>query len=528
MHDHGRLHERHRDHETSAPDAPLSGSGRSVALAILCLCALVAGIDMTITNVTLPFIGRAFDAPISELQWTVDSYNIVIAGFLVLGGALADRHGRKRVFLGSFVIFGLASAAAAFSPDIGVLIGSRAVMGVGAAGFTAPALAIIASMYPPEERSTAIGAFVVFGATGLAVGPIAGGLLLDQFWWGSVFLVNVPVIAVGVMLGIRTIPESRAPEPAGGWKPLDVLGALMSVVGLSALLFGVIEGPDRGWSDPLVIGGILLGVVLVVLFVRRELAEDRPLFDVRILGRSAVASGSITLLMAYVLFNTFLFLTPQYLQDVLGESIVSVGLLLVPFAITFGLCSLQAQKVLAALGARTTIPLGLLATGAASVVLGFSLSDSLWLTVVASMLFGAGLSLLIAPPSTVVMNDLPPEKAGDGSSLNFVSRFTGAAAGVAVVGSILASVYSAQLEAGTAEASLDQDQAALVDGSLQGALEVAGSLGGSAEASLTRAARDAFDSGASAALFTSASLAVLAAVIAWFALRPTHSDSSRA
>ena len=174
---------------------------------------------MTITNVALPFIARDLNAPTNELQWTVYAYNIVLAGVLVLGGALADRYGRRRVFLLGYILFALASVAAAFSPDTGTLIAARAVMGLGAAGVTAPALAIIASMYAPAERAGPIGTFVVFGAAGLAIGPIVGGLLLDHFWWGSVFLVNAPIIAVAVAVGARTIPESLAPEPPGGWPP---------------------------------------------------------------------------------------------------------------------------------------------------------------------------------------------------------------------------------------------------------------------------------------------------------------------
>jgi MFS family permease len=419
--DHGRLHPHHR---AQPLDVPLTETQRVIALGILCLCALTTGIDMTITNVALPFIGRALDAPTNELQWTVDAYNITLAGLLVIGGALADRVGRRRVFLASFALFGIASALAAFSSSAEALIGYRALMGVGGAGFTAPALAIIASMYPPEDRAGAIGAFVVFGATGLTVGPIAGGLLLDHFWWGSVFLVNVPVVIVGVLLGMRTIPESRAPEPAGGRPPLDLLGAALSVVGLTSLLYGIIEGPNRGWSDPAVIAGLVVGTVAVISFVRRELHSRSPLFDVRILRRPAVATGAITL--------------------------------------------------------------------------------------------PAGLSLLISPPSTVVMNDLPEAKAGDGSSLNFVSRFVGASIGIAIVGSVLATVYARDVD--TALAPVDPAQSAAAQGSIQGALVVAHGLGPADGSALAEAARSAFDSGATAAYAVVAVLGVLAACWAWFAL----------
>jgi len=520
VHDHGRLHAHHHEPPTVQP----IGRQRSIALGILCLCALTAGLDMTIVNVALPSIGRALDAPTNELQWTVDSYNIVLAGMLVLGGALADRYGRRRIFLASYTLFALASFAAAFSPSTGVLIALRGVMGLGAAGVTAPALAIIASMYRPEERGRAIAAFAVFGATGLAVGPIAGGLLLDHFWWGSVFLVNVPIVAVGVALGARTLPESTAPIPAGGRPRLDIEGAILSVVGLGVLLFGIIEGPNRGWTSPEVIAGLVIGAAALVLFVWRALRVEAPLFDVRILDRPAVATGSITLVMAYLLLNSFLFLNPQYLQDVQSESIVTVGLLFAPFAVIFGACSLRAQRVLQLLGPRKTIPLGLVVTAVASGAFAIALTEPLWLTIVASLIFGVGLSLLIAPPSTVVMNDLPAAKAGDGSSLNFVSRFAGASVGVAIVGSIMASSYVSHLEDADLP-SLSSQQADKSKGSLQGALEVANSLDSSADSALTTAAQDAFNRGAAVAYATLAVMALLAAAVAWYALgRPSRRE----
>jgi MFS transporter, DHA2 family, multidrug resistance protein len=512
--DHGRLHRHHHEPPT---DTAIGGRSRAVALAVLCLCALTTAVDMTITNVALPFIGHDLDAPTNELQWVVDAYNIVLAGLLVLGGGLADRYGRRRVFLIGYTVFGVACACAAFSGTAELLIASRVLMGIGAAGVIAPALAIIASMYPPEQRAGAISAFVVFGAIGLAVGPIAGGLLLDHFWWGSVFLVNVPVVAVAVVVGARTIPESRAPVPEGVRPSLDVIGAVLSVVGLGALLFGVIEGPARGWTAPGVLAGLVGGAVVIALFVWRELHVRSPLFDVRILRRPVVLTGSITLFIAYVLFTGFLFVVPQYLQDVASESIVAVGLLLVPFAVVFGLCSTRAPAVLARFGARSTIAAGLVVSAIAAVLLAVAVGGAIVFTVAATAVLGAGLSMLIAPPSTVVMNDVPESKAGDGSSLNMVSRFVGAAVGVAIVGSVLASVYARELS--PAVASLPPAQADEAQGSIQGAVEVAQTLPTTAGNALLGAARDAFDRGATVAYVVIAAMAVLAAAWAWVALR---------
>jgi DHA2 family multidrug resistance protein-like MFS transporter len=518
VHDLGRLHPNHRDPTTSVVDRRT----RAIALAVLCLCALTAGVDMTITNVALPFIGRALHTRTNELQWVIDAYNIVIAGLLVFGGALADRYGRRRVFLAGYALFAAASVCAAFSASSWELIVSRALMGVGVAGVTAPALAIIASMYPVDERAGAIGVFVVFGASGLTIGPIAGGFLLDHFWWGSVFLVNVPIVVSGVILGRLTIQESRAPRPAGAPPGIDGVGAMLSVVGLSAVLFGVIEGPSRGWTSPAVVVALVTGALLITTFVRRELRTPFPLFDVRILGRPVVLIGSITLFMAYFLFNSFLFITPQYLQDVSGESIVAVGLLMVPFAVVFGACSTRAAGVLTRLGDRATITLGLAASALAAAMFAAAIGRSVAATVVASALFGGGLSLLIAPPSTVVMNDIPEAKAGDGSSLNFVTRFVGAAVGIAVVGSILASLYASRVAG--AVTSLSPSQADTAKGSIQGALTVAATLPPSGEQSLTHAARDAFNHGAVVAYAVVAMLGLVAALWAWFALPRRATD----
>src|SRR4051812_4820621 len=267
----GVLHRRH------APPGPPSPEGeerrRRLALAVVCLCAFTTAIDITITNVALPFIAKDLKANTTSLQWVIDAYNIVLAGLLLLGGGLADRFGRKKVFLAGYAVFGIACAVAAFSSSTGELVAARALMGVGAAGVIAPALAILAVLFPPDERGPAVAAWAMFGAAGLAVGPIAGGLLLDHFWWGSVFLVNVPLVVLGVVVGIRAIPESRKPGAAS----LDVVGALLSVGALGSLLAGIIEGPVRGWGDPFTLGLLVGGVALTAAFARWELRSAAPM-----------------------------------------------------------------------------------------------------------------------------------------------------------------------------------------------------------------------------------------------------------
>jgi len=507
VHDAVRLHPKHVD-----PTIPMEGRRRTIAMVVLCLCILVATIDVTISNVALPFIGRELDASVSGLQWVIDAYNIVLAGLLVLGGGLADRFGRRRIYLGGFVLFGLACLIAALSTTTGALIAARALMGIGAAGFVSPALAIVASMYPPEERGKAIGLWALFGAAGLAIGPVLGGFLLDTFWWGSVFLVNVPVVAAGVLVGWWVLPDSRKP----GTARLDVGGALLSVAGLGLLLFGIIEGPGRGWASPLVLAGLGVGAVTLVAFVRHETRVANPLLDVRVLARPVVAASSATLLMSYVVFTSMLFLVPQWLQDVRGEQIITVGLLLVPFAAVFGIASQASATVLARVGARVTVVGGLAICALGTLLLAF-LQESVAGTVVASAVVGIGLAGLIAPSSTVMMNDLPEANAGDGSSLSMVSRFVGAAVGVAVIGSILSSLYTDRL--GDAVDDLARGPAAAADRSLQGALEAASTLPRAAGNELTHAAREAFDAGAHAAYLVVAAVAAIAALWVWRALR---------
>ena len=511
-------------HPNHAPptDRPLATDARSrrLALGIICLCAATITVDITITNVALPFIAKDLKANTTSLQWIVDVYNIVLAGLLLIGGGLADRFGRKRVFLGGFAVFGVGCAAAAFSSSTGALVAARALMGVGAAGVIAPALAILAVLFPPEERGPAVAAWTMFGAAGLAVGPIAGGLLLDHFWWGSVFLVNVPLVVVAIAVGIRLIPESRRPGAAR----LDVVGAVLSVAALGALLAGVIEGPVRGWGDPLTLALLVVGIVLTAGFAEWELRSAAPMFDLRILRRPAVATGALALFVSYICFTGMLFLIPQHLQDVRGIGVVATGLLLAPFAVLFGVLSQRAGGVLARQGSRRTLGTGLVVMGAGMAGLALLPETGAAVVVVAgTLVLAGGFALLIAPGTTVVINDLPVEKAGDGSSLNMLSRFAGAALGVAFLGSVLASVYAARLKGATAALSADKAQRSRQ--SISGALGVASGLSHVDAHALTVAARRAFDDAAQAAFLAGALVAVVAAAVAVRALRASVTPS---
>ena len=515
----GVLHRKHAPPGSPSPEG--DERRRRLALAVVCLCAFTTAIDITITNVALPFIAKDLKANTTSLQWVVDAYNIVLAGLLLLGGGLADRFGRKKVFLAGYALFGLACALAAFSSSTGALIGARALMGVGAAGVIAPALAILAVLFKPEERGPAVAAWAMFGAAGLAVGPIAGGLLLDHFWWGSVFLVNVPLVVVGVVAGIAVIPESTKPN-AG---KLDVVGAVLSVAALGSLLAGIIEAPVRGWGDPFTLVLLVAGVVLTIAFARWELRSAAPMFDLRILGRPAVLAGALALFVAYLCFTGMLFLVPQHLQDVRQIGVVATGFLLAPFAIFFSFGSSRASRILERQGARWTLCVGLVVMGAGMAVLALLPQvGAAALVVAGTLVLAGGLALLIAPGPTVVINDLPVEKAGDGSSLNMLSRFAGAAFGVAFLGSVLASVYASRLASATAGLSADDSHRAKQ--SIGGALTVAAARSRDDARALIHAARSAFDDAAQAAFLAGALLAFVTAVIAARALRSSDRTST--
>lgn len=492
------------------PVTPLpSGRRRTLGFTVLLTCVLVASVDVTVVNVALPDIAKDLGAGTDTLQWVVDAYNIVLAGLLLLGAGLADRLGRKRVFLTGFALFGLASLVAAFAPSAGVLIGARAGMGIGAAMFIAPSLAILATLFPPEERSRAIAVWAIVGAVGIALGPVLGGFLLTHFWWGSAFLVNVPVVVVGVVLGVRVLPESRRP----GDRRLDVVGAVLSVAGLGTTLFGVIEGPSRGWGAPEVVLSLVVGIGLVVAFVLWERRCPAPMFDVRVLARPVVAMGAGSLFLTYVAFTSMLFLVPQYLTSVHDLGIEVVGLLLLPFAVAFGVASSRVSAAMARRGAGTLVARGLfgLALGAALLAVAPH-RGGVVLVVVGTTVCGLGLALLITPASTVVMNDLPDEQAGEGSATNMLSRYLGASVGVAVIGTVFAATFARAVTARVTE--LDRGDLRAARRSVRVALDRAGELGGPAGARVADEVREAFGVAMTAAFAAVAVVCLVGFVVA--------------
>jgi EmrB/QacA subfamily drug resistance transporter len=314
------------------PVAEAAEEERWRGLGVICVAIFISAMDMTIVNVALPDMSDDLDAGIGELQWVVAGFLVALAGLLLVGNGLADRFGRRRVFLLGLVGFAATSVLAAVAQTVGELIAARVLMGVAAACVMPPALSLLAVLFSPELRPKAAGIWSAVGGVGLALGPVVGGVLVDVADWRWVFLVNVPFVLVAVPLGLRWLPESRRP----GAPPLDIPGVALSTVALIGIVFALIEGVDAGWTSPPVLCAAAVGTAAGVAFFAIELRRAQPLFDVRVLARSRVAVGAFAILAAYIASLGMLFLLPQYVQYVQDGSALVSGLELAPFGLGLG------------------------------------------------------------------------------------------------------------------------------------------------------------------------------------------------
>jgi EmrB/QacA subfamily drug resistance transporter len=439
--------------------------------------------DMTIVNVALPDMSNDLDAGIGELQWVLDAFLVSLAGLLLVGSGLADRFGRRRVFLSGLVGFAAASVLTAVAQTVGEVIAARVFMGVAAACVLPPALSLLAVLFPTELRPKAVGIWSAVGGIGLALGPVVGGVLVDAAGWQWVFLVNVPFVLLAVALGLRWLPESRRP----GAPPLDVPGAALSTVALTGIVFALIEGVDAGWTSPSVLSAAVVGVAAGVAFFAVELRRTYPLFDVRVLVRPHVAAGAFAILAAYITSLGMLFLLPQYVQYVQDGSALASGLEVAPFGLGLGALATVGGRLVARIGPRVVLLAGLLtATAGFAPLLLLSADSSPALLVLGTGIVGGGLGLAVPPATAVVMNDLGLEKAGDGAAVNQLARQVGGALGVAIVGSVFAAIYAAQV-------ANDRGVPAAAEESIEDATQVASRLPVPARADLLHDAVTSFD-----------------------------------
>ncbi|MPZ68101.1 MAG: DHA2 family efflux MFS transporter permease subunit [Actinobacteria bacterium] len=477
-------------------------------LAILCLSLVVIGLDNTILNVALPTLVRDLDASGSQLQWIVDSYVLVFAGLLLTMGALGDRFGRKLALNLGMVVFLGASIASAFASSADVLIATRAAMGIGGALIMPSTLSILTNVFPPKERGQAIGIWAGVAGLGIVIGPVIGGYLLEHFWWGSVFLINVPVISVALIAGYVFIPESKDPVLAR----LDPVGALLSIGGLGALVYGIIEAPNHGWTDGATLSAFAIAAVVLTLFVAWELRFDHPMLRMEFFENPRFTAASVSITFVFFAMFGSIFLLTQYLQFVLDYSPLEAGIRVMPVASLVIAAPLSA-KVVNKVGSKFTVASGL-AVVALSLFILSTISDASGYGTVAIMLIGLGLGMgmTMAPATDSIMGSLPLSKSGVGSAMNDTTRMVGGALGVAVIGSVLSSAYSSSMAGATV--GLPPAAASAASDSVGTALAVAGRLPADAGSALAATARSAFVDGMGSAVLVGAGVALAGALVA--------------
>lgn len=481
-------------------------------LSVLCLSLLTIVMANASLNVALPTLARDLDTGASGLQWMVDAYSLVFAGLLLTAGSLGDRYGRRLALNGGLILFGAASLFAAMSSSSAAVIGARAVMGIGAAFVMPATLSVLAHVFPPRERPQAIAIWAGVAGVGVAMGGVVSGALLEHFWWGSIFLINVAVAVVALVAGFVLIPRSREKIHA----PLDPLGALLSIVGLASLVYGIIEGPDIGWMSTQTLVTFAFAITVLVAFVAWELRATEPMLDLRYFRnpRFTAATTAITLVF-FAMFGSY-FLFTQYLQFVHGYDPLSAGLRLLPWALAYLASATQSAKLVERFGQRVIVASGLTIAGVGFALLAVtsSVTASYWWFAFAVVVQALGMGLTTAPSTGAIMRSLPLHKAGVGSAVNDTTRELGGALGVAVMGSMVASQFRSSMHGAVAGLS---ERAAH---SLADALQSAAAAGGRHGAAIATAAKTSFVDAFTSTLWIAGIVVVVASGLVAYLLRP--------
>jgi EmrB/QacA subfamily drug resistance transporter len=487
-------------------------SRRWRALAVLCLSLLIVTLDATVLNVALPTLVRDLHASSSELQWIVDAYVLVFACLMLVAGSLADRIGRKRTFLAGLVAFAACSTWAAFSGSVGMLIAARASMGIGAALIMPSTLAIITNTFTDRhERQRAIGFWAATSGAGIALGPIVAGLLLADFAWGSVFLINVPIAVAGFAFALKLVEDSKNPSAR---RP-DLVGSALSIGGLGLLLYGIIEAPAHGWTSALVLSTGMGGLAILAGFIVWEWRCAHPMLNLRFFANRSFSGAIVSVgLTMFGLFGA-LFLLTQFLQFDLGYTPLQAGVRMLPAAGAIALVAPLSSQLVRRLGTRVTIVIGLLLAAGGLLQISGAGTDTGYSGIVFGMaLLGLGAGLVIPTTAASAMGSLPEEHTGVGAGTNGTFLQAGGALGVAVIGSLLATRYQTDMVTALAAHPVPHTIEQTILGSIGGALGVAGHLGGVAGTFIADAARGAFMSGMDLGLRTAAIVALAGAALA--------------
>ncbi|HTK16027.1 MAG TPA: MFS transporter [Acidimicrobiia bacterium] len=486
-------------------------------LGVLCLSLLVIIVDNSILNVALPHLQTDLHATFSQLQWMVDSYTLVFACLLLTAGSLGDRFGRKGALQLGMVVFGAGSLLSAFATSPSQLIATRAIMGIGGAFIMPSTLSLITNVFPPEERGRAISYWAAIAGVGVALGPISGGLLLEHFYWGSIFLVNLPIVAVALTAGVYLLPKSRDPSHPR----LDLVGASLSIVGLLSLVYGIIEGPTKGWTSTTILGAFAIAAVVLGAFAWWELKSSHPMLNLQVFENARFSAASLGIMLIFFAMFGSTFLLTQYLQSVMGFSALRAGAALLPWA--------AIMLVVAPLSARLSERFGsklVVGTGMSFATLSLLLISTLPSTDISYLrdvlprlvLMAIGMGLVMAPATESIMGSLPRAKAGVGSAMNDTTRQVGGALGVAVVGSVMLSVYGGRVGDAITNAHLpvSADQLAQARQNLSAALGIAHGNSG-----LVTQINEAFVAGMHRGVLFAAAATLVGAIVV-FRYLPAH------
>ena len=481
------------------------------ALVVICLSAFVVSVDATIVNVALPTLSRELDANTADLQWIVDAYTLVMAGLMLSAGSLSDRYGRRGFLSSGLALFAITSAVAAQLDSADALIWGRAAMGVGAAVIFPATLALITNIFTdPIPRAKAIGLWAAMVGVGVAAGPITGGWLLENFWWGAIFLVNVPIAVVAIVGGLLFVPTSRDPAAP----PVDVAGLVLSVVGVTALVYTIIEAPNVGWTNWHTIAGFGVAAVVLAAFALWELRTPHPMLDVSVFFNRRFSGGSLAITAGFLTLFGFIFVITQYFQFIKAYGAFETGVRLLPVAVSIAVGSVLGPRIVERIG-TTAVVAGGLAIFAAG--LGWASTvdaGTPYLEIAAQMvLLGGGLGLTFSPATESIMGSLSADKAGVGSGVNDTTRELGGTLGVAIVGSVFASVYSGRLGSNTVIAALPADLRSTIEGSMAAAEQVVGQLPTNLAAGVRDAVNTAFLDGLFIGSLVCAAIAFAAAVV---------------
>ena len=476
-------------------------------LGVLCFSLLIIVVDNSILNVALPSIQDSLKANNSELQWIVDAYTLVFASLLLTAGTLGDKFGRRGALQFGMTIFGIGSLMSALSTSANQLIFTRGFTGIGAAFIMPATLSIITNTFPPEERGRAIAFWAAIAGVATALGPISGGLLLSHFYWGSIFLVNIPIVVFALVSGVLLIPTSKDPSNAR----LDLVGACLSIIGLVSLVYAIIEAPQDGWTSSKILGAFAFAAVVLAIFAWWESHTDHPMLDVNFFKnpRFTAASSGITLIF-FAMFGS-LFLLTQYFQFVMGYSALKTGTALLPMAITMFIVAPTSARIVERIGTKIVVTTGLALASFALASFAFVPSsnisytgDVMWRLII----MATGMGLVMAPATESIMGSLPRAKAGVGSAVNDTTRQVGGALGVAVVGSVMSSAYGPRVSEAFTGAGVPAAGVAQAKQGLGLALQTSGT-----SRALAEAARAAFVAGMHHGVIVAAAAAAVGAIV---------------